>query len=277
MHMLAVRPWSARFYWSNAMLAKPMKDHVFARHMALRLVLAGAALVSGFAASAESLKVGYFELPPHVVTDKAGVAGGPAVEFFKAIASKMGVKDVTFQAMPLSRLNLSMESGELDAALFVSHTAERATKFYYPAKSYFSPQPGIVVPVGSPITQIKSADDLKALKIGAMQSMALSPSMRQPGLNIEYIPGADADARNVQKLANGRLDAAYSSDLSVLMYVAKSQGVDKAVRPLALPDPVVSVYTMFSKAKGAALGAKYVEALEAVIKEKGDYAKAFLK
>jgi ABC-type amino acid transport substrate-binding protein len=234
-------------------------------------------LTSAGAVNAESLKVGYFDLPPHAFTDKAGASAGSAVEFFKAVAQKMGVKDVSFQQLPLSRLVVVLESGEIDAALFIGQNPERAAKFYYPSKPYYMAQPGLVIASGSAITAIKSADDLKPLKIGIMQGGLLSAAMRTPGLNIDPMSGGDADTRNIQKLTSGRLDAAYSADMGVLVSIAKGTGADKTVRAVALPDPANPIFTIFNKAKGAALGAKYVEALDAVVKEKGEYGKAFLK
>jgi hypothetical protein len=105
----------------------------------------------------------------------------------------------------------------------------------------------------------------------------MSASMKTAGLNLDALAGSDVDQRNLQKLTGGRLDAVYSADMGVLVSVAKMHGAEKSVRPVPLPDPANPIFTIFNKAKGAALGAKYAEALDAVIKEKGDYAKAFLK
>ena len=225
---------------------------------------------------AQTLRVGFFDTPPHAFI-KAGVPAGAAVDLFKAVSEKMGVKEVVFQQMPLTRLVVMLERGEIDAALFMAQGPERAAKFYFPPKPYYMSQPGVVVSASSALTHIKTMVQIKWLKIGVLQGGYLSPSMHQAGLILEPLSGSDGNARNLQKVVRGRLDAAYTPDMYVFTLDARELGFEKLVRVLPLPDPSNGVYTAFSKKVGATYGPRYAEALEAVLKEKGEYAKAFLK
>jgi ABC-type amino acid transport substrate-binding protein len=229
-------------------------------------------------AGAQSLKVGYFDVPPHVTQDKSGAATGAAVDLFKAVAQRMGIKDVTYQQLPLPRALGMLEGGELDAILFLSKNAEREAKFFYPAKPYFLSQPSLAIATKSSIKEIKTADDLKALKIGLFLGMNLSPSMRQSGLNLDSLTGTDnLYSRNFQKLTQGRVDAVYSPDNLTLAKEIKAAGLEGSVHVVPLPDQPNATYTVFNKKDAGTLGAKYAEALDAVLKERGDYVKAFVK
>jgi ABC-type amino acid transport substrate-binding protein len=241
----------------------------------LAVLLATASLSLGV--HAQSLKIGFFDVPPHVAIDASGLPIGPAVNLFKAVAQKMGVTDLRYQQLPLVRLLLQLESGETDVAIFISKTPEREAKFHYPSKPYYQTQPGLAVNSASPLMQIKTTEDIKALKIGTMQGSVLSASLRQPYLQLTEISGTGLYARAIQMLLLDRLDAVYSPDANGLLVEARMLDADKKIRVLALPDPANGIYCIFSKKAAAVYASKYDLALEAVIKERGDYPKAFLK
>lgn len=235
-------------------------------------------LALGGPAAAQTFKVGFFDAPPHVTQDKAGAPTGPAVELFKAVSQRMGIKDVSYQELPLSRALASLESGDIDAVLFLSKSPEREAKFFYPAKPYYLSKPSLAVDKKSTLTEVKSPDDLKALKIGTFLGMNLSATMRQPGLTLDAMGGADAYyARNFQKLTMGRVDAVYSPDEMTLAREIKANNLEQTVRIVSLPDEPNKTFTAFHKKHADTLGPKYQAALDAVLKEKGDYPKAFMK
>jgi ABC-type amino acid transport substrate-binding protein len=242
----------------------------------IRLAVVLALLVTPIGALAESLTVGYFEAAPHVTHQADGSPAGPAIDLFKVVAAKMGIADVRFQRLPLARLLLQLKSGETDMALFISKTPKRELDFYYPPNPYYVAQPGLAVMASSQLLQIKSVQDMRSLKIGLMNNTALSGSMGQPGLNLDRISGDDFYERAFRMLVLGRLDAMYSPDSRVLLMVARTQGLQEKIRVLDLPDPADGVYYAFSHSASKVFSARYAKAMEAIVKERGNYERAFL-
>ena len=156
-------------------------------------------------------------------------------------------------------------------AFFISKTPGREVDFYYPPKPYYVAQPGLAVMASSPLIQIKSAHDIRSLKIGIMGDNVLSDSMKQPELNLYPVAGDGIYERSLQMLALGRLDAVYSPDSNVLRIVARSQGLQEKIRVIDLPDPANGVYYAFSKSASHDFSARYAKALESIVQERGDY------
>ena len=97
---------------------------------------------------AESLRVGFFELAPHVRAGGPGQeASGPAVDYLRAVAAKMGVEvRIDSEALPLNRLLYLLDKGEVDLALALGRNPEREHLGNYPPRPFFSIQPAIAVP-----------------------------------------------------------------------------------------------------------------------------------
>lgn len=249
-------------------------------HAAMRRAVAGAgALFFTASVFAQALVVGFFDVPPHVTQDKAGRAVGPAVELFQAVAQRMGLTDIRYLALPLSRALLSLERGEIDAILFISKNPEREAKFFYPATPYYLSKPSLAVTHKSALHDITRADDLKTITIGTFLGMNLSPTLRQPGVTLDTLAGADAYyARNFQKLMMGRIDAVYSPDELALAQEIKANHLEPSIRIVSLPDAPNATYAAFNRKHANTLGPhQYQAALEAVLKERGGYIKGFVK
>lgn len=254
-----MRPWNSK--WS-----RPNKT-----------VITIAIFFAHFFAVAETLVVGYFEVPPHVVHQVNGPPTGAAVDLFMAVTEKMGVTDIRFEQLPLARLLRQLQSGQTDVALFIAKTPEREATFFYPKQPFYVAQPSVVVSSTSPLLHIKSVTDILPLTIGVMSGVVLSASMREPGLKLFNVSGGDVYSRSLQMLGRGRLDAVYCPDPKVLFSAAESLGMQEKIRILKLPDAGNGTYYAFSPGAAKIFALRYAQALESVVRERGTYAQAFLK
>lgn len=243
--------------------------------LACLTALLGATL--SLAAVANTLKVGFHSLPAHCYLNDAGQPSGAAVGFFKVVADKMGVNQVAFQQLPLSRLLVLLESGEIDAALFMGKTPDRLAKFYFPPVPYYMAQPALAVTTASPLQRVTVASDMQGLRIGVFRDGYQSSTIQKNRLTLELVTGDNIDMRNLQRTLMGRLDAAYSPDTAVLKNLVYELGLEQRIRILPLPDPALGVYTIFSAKAAARYGARYTEALAATLRAGDNYDRFLLK
>ncbi|MCH8946816.1 MAG: transporter substrate-binding domain-containing protein, partial [Acidobacteria bacterium] len=91
-------------------------------------------LVSGVAQSQETLSVGYFDIPPHVVRVEGGVPKGAAISYFEEyIAPRLGITiKWDSESTPPTRLMNQLRNGEKDAMIFLGKTEERTEYLRYP-------------------------------------------------------------------------------------------------------------------------------------------------
>ncbi len=160
------------------------------------LIIVGIFLISS-AVEAKSFKVGYFKLEPHAMPGNQGAA----VEYFKIIAKKMNLLDISFVDLPLTRLLAGLESGELDIILLLGKNPEREAKFIFPQEALFKMQPSLAVKSAQAIRDIKSVRDIFSLRIGIWQGGYYSPMMKDNRLKLEPMSGDDVIAQNSKKLS----------------------------------------------------------------------------
>jgi ABC-type amino acid transport substrate-binding protein len=220
---------------------------------------------------AHEFRMGYFELPARARQGADGHAEGPAIERFKDIAEKMGLKNVVFVRFPFARMLAELENKRIDAALILGKSPDRDAKFHYPKRPFFVVQSGLIVRADSPIADSRDLPRAPPMVVGVMLGSNLTPSMMNPNLQVEYLPGDNPAVRNLEKLLRKRLDAVYTPDVDVAFYDVTVAGAARATRVIALPDPPTPIFSVFTKEQGALLGEKYDRAVEAVAKEKGAY------
>lgn len=163
-----------------------------ARTSCLKLLLALCALLLAATtpqAVAESLRVGYFDLPPHTEAEGALPGSGIAAAYFEQIAKRMDVTDISYSKLPLPRLLYMLERGELDMTLLLAKDAERDRRFLYPQQALFSTSAALAVKTGNPLAAIHSAEDLLGLHIGVWQNGYRAPLLGDPRLHLQTLSG----------------------------------------------------------------------------------------
>lgn len=97
-------------------------------------------------AGADSLRVGYFDLPPHTPETGQADSEGAVIAYFGKIAKHMQLDDVSYQRYPLSRLLRMLEHGNLDMALILAKSVDREKGLVFPAAPFAVVQSILLLP-----------------------------------------------------------------------------------------------------------------------------------
>lgn len=225
-------------------------------------------------AQAETLRVGYFDLPPHVsantetttdseITANTETNSNAALQYFDQIAAEMGV-EVSYQAYPLSRLLQMLDEGKLDAALFLARNPEREKRFVYPQIPLITTQSIFVV---SQLSRFHKASDITrehSLTIGVWKGGYYSPTLSNSDNKLIRLSGNNVALRGLESVIRGRFDAFYSPDKYAVEYQAKKHKQRGMVRIIPNANETISLYTAFSQKAGARYVKAYEQALSRV-------------
>ncbi|WP_415714606.1 substrate-binding periplasmic protein [Roseibium sp.] len=148
-------------------------------------------------------------------------------------ASSQLLQDMGFEAqatkLPFARLYNSIHSGEIDVAIGVLRTDERAGKALY-SDPILTTYNILVVKKGNGF-DYASLKDLSSKKIGGRRGFAY-PTLEAAGVSVE--PAKDDDT-NMKKVLAGRLDAAIISSIAFLPRLDQSDIRSKVeLLPLAV-------------------------------------------
>ena len=215
---------------------------------------------------AESIRVGYFNVPPYVWKAKeSNELTGASVEFLgKKIAPEMGVHVIWPEtAVSVARQLFQLEHNELDAALVCATNPERVQLWDFPRHAFLETSPVLAVLKHHPLRQVRHVDDLLGLKIGYVYKAFLSPFMKDKSVKLEMLSHNDPIISNLTKLLAGRIDAQYQPDEPPLLFCAKRLDAQDRIRIIRLPEKIL-LYTVFARKTGRNLAERYDRAFEKV-------------
>lgn len=220
------------------------------------------------AISADSVRMGYFMLPPHQYTDaEAAKPKGASIAYFEALASQIGVGVEWVGPLPLLRLSEYLKNGELDGTLGFNKNAELELFFYYTDTPMYLAQPTFIVRKDNPLTQIRSIEDIRGYRIGLNVSIAgrYTPLIdeHRDVLRLEGLGGEKWIEQNIKKLILGRVDAFFDRQPHSMLFVAARLDYTAQIKVLSLPDPPTPMYLVFSKASKQ--GQKLLKQCNAII------------
>ena len=115
-------------------------------------------------AAQETIRIGYFDLPPHVLGVEEGNPTGAAIGYFEEfIAPHLGVEIVWDpEVTPPTRLMKQLKTGEKDAMIFLGWTEDRTAYLHYP-QPYLNLSETLAFRVDHPLEQrrprARRADD----------------------------------------------------------------------------------------------------------------------
>ena len=206
-------------------------------------LLAGTHLPTPAKALTKSMRVGFFELPPHAsMVD--GQPVGPAVEYLRLVAQEMQVQ-AQFNMMPLSRL---LGSDEVDLILMLGRNPEREKRLSFVSQPLLTMQGGVVVRTESRLKAVARADDLLGLVIGAYSDGYRGAIMRDPRLTLFQMSSPTLTQRALQMLTLNRLDAFYSPDAMSLAYQLDELSLSTKLRLVRFPSDDDALYPAFTQA-----------------------------
>jgi ABC-type amino acid transport substrate-binding protein len=215
---------------------------------------------------AESIRLGYLNLPPEIMK-KEGVVKpeGALVRFWEErIAPEMGV-DLIWAEHPtsLDRHLFQLERNEVDAGVILAKVPERLRFLDYPRNPFLETSPCLALLKNHPLREVHKVEDVLGLRIGTMGKAFISPFMRDRRIKFEFVYTDDATVQVFKKLLAGRIDAHYQLGVPALLYLARILDAEDKIKIVRLPEKTV-VYTAFSKKADRDLAARYDRAFEKV-------------
>ncbi len=214
---------------------------------ALLLVPAWAAAQDPAAAPGPRWVACSLPLAPHTMPDANGAPSGYASEVLLAVSHRLGWQ-LEVRYMPWLRVVSEAQAGRCDLVYTVLRRPDYERFLLFPATPVQQRANVLLVPADS---GIRYHGDLEAFmrqhSIGLYQDKAVDARFeglrRQPWARIDV----SVDARqNMNKLVNGRFDAAIENDLTAL-HELRLLGRDKDVRILRPPLNEVPAYIAFAR------------------------------
>jgi polar amino acid transport system substrate-binding protein len=199
----------------------------------------------------EKINMVWFENIPHVFTNEEGNLDGALYNMLNnEIAPKMNVEfiwDNEGTAVP-RQLERLKEDPELFAVSLLAKTPEREEISVYTEKFYYSSESCLILKKDNPLNKITKIDDILKLTIGYSKDTFLSPFMRDERINFDFVNTTESfvDINN-QKVAAGRIDAAYAPDKAGLLTSMKKFNLEDELKLLTLPENSSNFYVLFSK------------------------------
>jgi polar amino acid transport system substrate-binding protein len=197
----------------------------------------------------DPLRIGFFDLPPHVTGIEDGQPRGAAISYFENYIAPHF--DVTFEwaveVTAPTRLMSQLGDGEIDAMIFLGKTAERTKVFHYPDPYLIIPET-IALKSKHQIEQIKSVEDLHGLRLGFLAGGRIPEPLQIDEITYDLIAGKRLMERNVEKLMLGRIDGIYAPLSTALLNIIEEMELRDEVKlvPIEFLDPV-EIFTVFSQ------------------------------
>lgn len=249
-----------------------MKKAEYSRRFLFALSIFFALLfVMGVAQARDTLRMGFWYIPPHVVEVIEGKPKGAAISYFeKFIAPRLDMTVVWDESItPPTRLMNQLRQGQKDAMIFLGKTKERTEYLHYP-DHYLEIAQTLAFLKTYPINRVTKVSELYGLRVGFLLGGRLPDVLRDDRIQYDLIAGERLFQRNIEKLLLGRIDAIYAPLTIALSNIVTEMEVGDRVKliPIEFLEPVL-IYTVFSKKTvGEAVVEKYNQALQAAGKER---------
>jgi polar amino acid transport system substrate-binding protein len=191
-------------------------------------------------ALSEGVTLGISPSPPYSSLDpNSKKAEGLDVEIHQAALGWLGVKEIKYEVAPFGQLIPMMLSKRIDVvASNIHQTPDRlkVVTFTGPAWWY---GPAIVTQKGNP-KGVKSFDDLKNVKVGAIAGSAADEYLRKLGVEVNPF---QEDAAEFAGISTGKVDAILEDDVKVVDYMkANANAPIEIVSGVAVPEELIFKY-----------------------------------
>lgn len=219
-----------------------------------------------FSRDLTTLRVGYFQAPPHAYRLASGQAAGTAVEMLvRHIAPEMNISIEMVGPYPFARLLNDFESRGLDAILMLSKTPERETHFVYPALPFGTINAALAVRNNNPMDAYVSGTHFNSTRVGTVRGAWMPSDFLRSGAKFEPTTGESATVLNLQKLVNDRVEIVFCPDTCILIQSINQLSLDKEVRVIPMPEATGNLYTVFGRHLPIDIVNRYEAALRKVL------------
>jgi polar amino acid transport system substrate-binding protein len=188
----------------------------------------------------DGITLGISPSPPYSsIEPNSKKAEGLDVEINEAALNWIGIKNIKYEVAPFGQLIPLMLSNRIDVvASNIHQTPARleVVSFTGPAWWY---GPALVAQKGNP-TGVKSFDDLKGKKIGAIAGSAADEYLRKVGIEVTAFQD---DAAEFSGISTGKVDVILEDDVKVIDYIkANANSPIEIVKGVAVPEELIFKY-----------------------------------
>jgi ABC-type amino acid transport substrate-binding protein len=201
---------------------------------------------------AETIKIGYFQLPPLQYFDNdTQKPRGATFTYFKEMAAQLDYEVEWIGPLPLLRYSGMLEEGEIDGALGFHRNKITETFLHFLDEPLFYAQPILIVRKDNPLAQLRSIDDIDGYKIGAVVSLSglYTPFFdnHRDKITLVTLGGDTWLEQNLKKLLALRIDAIFDRQPYSVQFIATEMHIQDQIKLLPLPEPATPMYIVFSK------------------------------
>ena len=222
-------------------------------------------LMSWIAVAQESIKIGYFDDPPHIFAQD-GIAKGALVDFWdKEIADRMGVTVYWLGPFPPGRLFNMLGLGEINAVALLSKTNERAALFDYPVLPFQKICAGIAVLRGSPLVGSSLPYSMTNRTVTFFVGGFVPPSVGKiPNIKWDLLSSNEWKTLGLRKAQLCRTDAVFDPDWTTLQSTTSLPEFQGKFEVLKMNGAEATNYTVFSRKDSSKFSNLYNRALRSM-------------
>jgi uncharacterized protein YoxC len=194
--------------------------------------------------------LGFNDVQPFSMSGPDGHAEGAANDFFLAILNEMGVSSIKYKHIQsLERIYEMLDRNTIDAYVLATRTFDVNPSLQYTVPDYpsINPAAGLLLHKDHPLSSITSAADLEGLTIATKMGMPITETLLASSAKIEYLGGEEPLSDCLRMTANNHFDGVYSIICTELEFMANQLGIQNELKTVLLPDPLLDMYTAFSK------------------------------
>ena len=185
---------------------------------------------------------------PYGYLDKDNNLVGVSVELIKGAMKEENMKN-EIKVTPWSRIYENLLNVPNTIAFTCGRTPEREDKFVWVAE--VGNYNGIIYGLKDKNIEIKSLDDMKKYKVGAVQDHYTQQHLLKNGFELnKNLFSVQEDAANLEKLYSGRIDVLIANELSIshILKTQKDKFDSSKIKALYdIKDLTVSAYLVASK------------------------------
>ena len=200
--------------------------------------------------SAEEMKIGYNHMKTLLeIQESSEKPVGSLVDYWVAMAEKMGVSVKWVGPLPSQRILLYLKKNIIDVGYIASKNKERAKIVSFPEKPIIIRQTIVCLKRNSSITKIENWSDLKYLnKIGVVHGYRGSAKLEKdyPALNLAMMTHENFIDIALSLLRKSKLNAFVFPDKKNVMSVIKKRRMEGSTKVLDAPEPPVLYFGLFA-------------------------------
>lgn len=210
------------------------------------------------------LKVGYFELIPHIEKNEEGVLVGPALDYAKRVLQEMQIKRYELKGYPLQRGFQMLQQGQIDMLLFAAKTPHALQDdLVLSDLSITFIQPGLVVKKDSTLSAPLEYSQLVDKRLAYWGGGYIPELLQQDSTELIAVAGGDVYKRGFKLLQYDRVDGFFHADSMALQWWLANTSATEGLKLLTLPNRV-NVKSVFSQKSAVRYKERYEKALETV-------------